>query len=358
MLKYAPIGEAGGQGKEPPAIIGPLMDVHTVAPTTSFGPESLAFAVRMIRASLRCRRGRLQNAFAEGGRHLAPSISAFFPAYNDAWTIASLVVTTNRLLRELTDDYEIIVVNDGSPDHVGEVLEELRRHYDHLKVVTHVRNRGYGGALRSGFEHSSKDLVFYTDGDAQFDPRELTELLGQLSDDVDVVNGYKLRRSDAFYRKVIGKVYHWGVRFAFDLPIRDVDCDFRLFRRHVLNAVQLSGDSGVITVEMVKRIHDAGFRFAEAPVHHYPRAAGNSQFFRLDRVGRTLIDLSSLWWQLRGRALLSRNRTADARTGSSTPRLADEDGSTQADVLTSASVFNASPNGSAPADEMSISRRR
>lgn len=232
---------------------------------------------------------------------MRPSISVFFPAYNDAWTIASLIVTTDRLLRSLTDDYEIIVVNDGSPDHVGDVLADLQPRYPHLQVVTHPRNRGYGAALRSGFAHCTKDLVFYTDGDAQYDPREIVSLLEQLTASVDVVNGYKLRRSDALHRKVVGRLYHHAVRLAFGLPIRDVDCDFRLFRRHVLEAVRLENDSGVITVEMVKKIHDAGFRFAEVPVHHYPRPAGRSQFFIFRHVVRTLLDVVQLWWHLQVR---------------------------------------------------------
>src|SRR3954452_16729837 len=107
---------------------------------------------------------------------MAPSITAFFPAYNDAGTIASMVVVTDLTLRKLTDDYEIVVVNDGSPDHVGEILADLAGRYPSLRVVTHVRNRGYGGALRSGFAAASKELVFYTDGDAQYDPREIDVL--------------------------------------------------------------------------------------------------------------------------------------------------------------------------------------
>src|ERR1044072_3817914 len=101
-----------------------------------------------------------------------PSISVFFPAYNDAGTIASLVVLADKTLRELTDDYEIIVVNDGSADHTGDVLAELAPKYTKLRIVTHEKNKGYGGALRSGFAQATKDLIFYTDGDAQYDVQE------------------------------------------------------------------------------------------------------------------------------------------------------------------------------------------
>ncbi len=229
---------------------------------------------------------------------MTPSISAFFPAYNDAGTIASMVVVTDLTLRKLTADYEIIVVNDGSPDHVGEILADLQERYPRLRVVTHVRNRGYGGALRSGFAAATKETVFYTDGDAQYDPREIEVLLAALRDDVDVVQGYKIQRHDPLHRIIIGRVYHGAVKLAFGLRVRDVDCDFRLIRHAVLERVELTQDSGVICVELMKRVQDAGFRLVEVPVHHYHRAYGKSQFFnfrRLSAVGRALF---GLWWRL------------------------------------------------------------
>ncbi len=229
---------------------------------------------------------------------MSPSISAFFPAYNDAGTIASMVVVTDRTLRALTDDYEIIVVNDGSPDHTGEILEDLAARYPRLRIVTHPRNRGYGGALRSGFAHATKELIFYTDGDAQYDPRELTVLLEALTPDIDLVNGYKIERHDPLHRIIIGRIYHHVVRTAFRLRMRDVDCDFRLLRRHIFERVDLREDSGVICVELMTKVHQAGFRIAEVPVHHYHRAYGKSQFFNFPRIARVARDLIRLWYQL------------------------------------------------------------
>lgn len=230
---------------------------------------------------------------------MRPSISAFFPAYNDSGTIASMVVVADMTVRQLTDDYEIIVVNDGSPDHCGEILAELQQRYPHLRVVTHPTNRGYGGALRSGFASATKDLIFYTDGDAQYDPRELAVLYEAFDyDDVDFVNGYKIHRNDPVNRKIIGRLYHHCVRLAFGLKLRDVDCDFRLMRRSVFDVVHLESNSGVICVELMKRVQDAGFRIAQVPVHHYHRAFGISQFFNFRRVGRTGVDLLRLWYRL------------------------------------------------------------
>jgi glycosyltransferase involved in cell wall biosynthesis len=227
-----------------------------------------------------------------------PSISVFFPAYNDAGTIASLVVLADRTCRQLTDDYEVIVVNDGSPDHTGDILAELAAKYTNLRIVTHEKNRGYGGALRTGFASATKDLIFYTDGDAQYDARELALLVPLMTDDIDIVNGYKISRSDPWHRIIIGNIYRTIIKLAFGLKIRDVDCDFRLIRRKEFNKVRLFSNSGTICVEMVKSLQDAGLRFAECPVHHFHRAYGKSQFFNFKRLFKTFKDLSALWWKL------------------------------------------------------------
>ena len=160
-----------------------------------------------------------------------PGLSVFFPAYNDSGTIASLVITALQAARELTSDFEVIIVNDGSADATAQIADELARTYPQVRVVHHPRNRGYGGALRSGFEAATRDLVFYTDGDAQYDPKEMAVLWAAFNDEVDLVNGYKISRSDPLGRIIIGKIYHHTMRLLFGFTIRDVDCDFRLIRR-------------------------------------------------------------------------------------------------------------------------------
>ena len=227
-----------------------------------------------------------------------PGLSVFFPAYNDSGTIASLVITALKTARRLTNDFEVIIVNDGSADRTAEIADELARAYPEVRVVHHERNRGYGGALRSGFAAATRDLIFYTDGDAQYDPGELAALWGALRDDVDLVNGYKISRSDPLHRIVIGRIYHHTVKLLFGLSVRDVDCDFRLLRRSIFDRVSLHKNSGVICLEMMKKIEDAGYRIAEVPVHHYHRAYGRSQFFNFKRLFRTSIDVFKLWFVL------------------------------------------------------------
>ncbi|MGE5815721.1 MAG: glycosyltransferase family 2 protein [Acidobacteriota bacterium] len=225
-------------------------------------------------------------------------LSVFFPAYNDGGTIASLVIMAVQTARQLTTDFEVIVVNDGSADSTSRILSELAGLYPQVRIVTHEKNRGYGGALRSGFAAASKEVVFYTDGDAQYDPAEMSVLWQRFGSEIDLVNGYKISRSDPLHRVIIGRIYHWTVKILFGLKVRDVDCDFRMLRRSIFERIQLENNSGVICLEMMKKIQDGGFRIAEMPVHHYHRAYGRSQFFNFRRVFRTGIDVMRLWLAL------------------------------------------------------------
>jgi glycosyltransferase involved in cell wall biosynthesis len=222
-------------------------------------------------------------------------LSVFFPAYNDSGTIASMVIRAVKAASELTPDFEVIVVDDGSADGTAEIADELARTYPQVRAVHHPTNRDYGAALQTGFRSAGKELIFYTDGDAQYDPAELTLLWEAMTPDCDVVNGYKITRSDPLHRIIIGRVYHHIVGTLFGLTLKDVDCDFRLMRRSIFERINLEKTSGIICVEMMKKIQDAGFHVVEVPVHHYHRAFGKSQFFNLRRLLRTGRDLLLLW---------------------------------------------------------------
>jgi glycosyltransferase involved in cell wall biosynthesis len=224
------------------------------------------------------------------------SLSVFFPAYNDAPSLPALIGKAFATLREHVADYEVIVINDGSWDNTGAVLEELRRQYaPHMRVVTHERNRGYGGALRSGFAAAKKDWVFYTDGDGQYDPSELPRLLALVRPDTGLVNGYKLERHDPSHRIWIGNTYNFCARLLFRVQIRDIDCDYRLIRRELLDRIQLISTSGTICVELVRKIEISGCGVIEIGVRHYPRLHGRSQFFRVRSLLKTLFELIRLW---------------------------------------------------------------
>jgi glycosyltransferase involved in cell wall biosynthesis len=255
------------------------------------------------------------------------SLTIFFPAYNDAGTIASVVIQAVTVASRLTSDFEVIVVNDGSRDATGEIADELARKYPQVRVIHHPQNRGYGGALRTGFAAAAKALIAYTDGDAQYDPSELEALWRRMSDDADMVTGYKISRSDPVHRVIIGRLYHFTVKLMFGLRVRDVDCDFRLMRREIFDRLKLERDTGVICLEMMRKIQDAGFRVVEVPVHHYHRTYGRSQFFNFGRVFWTGIDVLKLWIQLvvlgRGRQttpVLFKNPTVHSAVPPGTPR--------------------------------------
>ena len=193
------------------------------------------------------------------------------------------------------------MVNDGSWDGTARILEELRRKYaPYMSVVTHAENRGYGGALRSGFAAAKKEFIFYTDGDGQYDVGELPRLIELIESDSDVglVNGHKIKRHDPWHRIAIGFLYNRFARALFRVRLKDLDCDFRLMRREMLDDFQLTSNSGAICVELVRMIEQTPWRVVETPVHHYPRLHGRSQFFRLRSLIGTFWQLMKLYWRL------------------------------------------------------------
>ena len=237
------------------------------------------------------------------GVAMPSGISVVFPCYNDEHTIGGLVDDAYHALSPLVADVEVIVVNDGSPDGAGVLLDDMATERPWLRVIHHVTNGGYGQALISGFTAARHEWIFYTDGDAQYDAKESAKFVPFATDQVDIVQGYKVGRGDAWYRKVIGRGYHHTVKSLFGLYVRDTDCDFRLFRRQLFVERPLTSSSGVICVEMMYRFQAAGARFVEVPVHHYFRPHGSSQFFRIPAIARSARQLVELWWRVvvRGR---------------------------------------------------------
>lgn len=226
------------------------------------------------------------------------SLSIFFPCYNDSGTIGTLVAAADTVARELVDDYEILVIDDASCDHSRELLLSLKDKYPKLRLIFHKHNKGYGAALRCGFANAVKDLIFYTDGDGQYDIYDLRRLFPVMQDGIDVVNGYKISRNDPLHRVIIGKTYLRIMRLLFNFHIRDVDCDFRLMRRRIFDKIKLRHSTGVICLELVKKIELAGYRFVDFPVHHYHRVSGSSQFFNFIRLFKTACNILKLWYEL------------------------------------------------------------
>jgi glycosyltransferase involved in cell wall biosynthesis len=230
---------------------------------------------------------------------LPPSISIFFPCYNDRGTIATLVGNAYTTLASLTGRPEVIVVDDGSTDGARELLIRLKQStYPDLRLVFHEKNYGYGAALASGFAHAKGTLIAYTDGDGQYDIRELPRLLSLMNGDVSFVNGIKEERHDPPIRVILGNLYKFIARWMFWLPIIDVDCDFRLIKRSIAKSIHLTTTSGAVCVCLVKKAQRLGAVFAEVTVSHYPRFHGQSQFFTIPRLIHTLAEYLLLFVRL------------------------------------------------------------
>lgn len=218
------------------------------------------------------------------------SLSIFFPTLNDSQILPSLIKKASQTAKIVSQKFEILAINDGSNDNTVEVLEKLKKIYPELKIINHKKNLGYGTALISGFKNSTKDWVFYTDGDGQYNPKELILLTENLDVKTDIVNGYKLKREDAIVRKAIGRIYNLFLQKIYHLPISDVDCDFRLIKRAILKKIELESTSGAICLEIILKLKKEGANFKEVGVNHYKRKFGKSQFFTFKNILGTLKD--------------------------------------------------------------------
>ncbi len=207
---------------------------------------------------------------------MKPNVSFFCPAYLDEANLPVLVPRIVEYLENATADYEIVIIEDGSPDRTGEVADVLAAEYEKVRVVHHPKNLGYGGALRTGFATATKfEYVFYTDGDGQFDIRELGKLL-EAAAQADVVIGYRRNRADTIGRKVQSKTFNFiGQRF-FRANVRDINTAFKLFKRPVIDSMTITSASVAINLEMIAKARQNGFIIAEVPVTHYPRIAGKA----------------------------------------------------------------------------------
>lgn len=226
------------------------------------------------------------------------SVSIFFPCFNDKKTIGKLVKEAFATVKRFTKKYEVIVVDDGSEDGSRDLLKKLAKKYSHLKLIFHHHNIGYGEALKSGFEAARYKYVFYTDGDGQYDVKDLSLLLYSLTDDVNFINGIKMSRHDPTYRVIIGNLYSFIVRWLFWVPIFDIDCDFRLIKKELVEKLDLKSTSGAICIELVKKAQIRGAKFRQISISHLERKYGVSQFFRLERILHTLIEVFALWMEL------------------------------------------------------------
>ncbi|GJM45452.1 MAG: hypothetical protein DHS20C21_22940 [Gemmatimonadota bacterium] len=224
------------------------------------------------------------------------------PAYNEEENIESQVRSVNEVLTDMQfDDFEILVVDDGSRDETRAICERLNEDVPKLRLLVHEVNQGYAKALRTGFTSAVMPLVFYTDADNQFDVRELKNLLASI-DDFEIVCGFRIYRFDPFSRLVLSWGYNLLVRVLFRIRVRDVDCAFKLFRREVFERINIESKKFFVDTEILAKASRAGMKMTEVGVRHFPRTAGESTV-RPSHVFHTLVEVAGMWTDIyvRGR---------------------------------------------------------
>jgi glycosyltransferase involved in cell wall biosynthesis len=226
------------------------------------------------------------------------SISVFFPCYNEQENVRRTVEKALDVLEKLNADFEVIIVDDGSSDNTGRIADQIAGSNDKVKVVHHGRNLGYGAALRSGFKATTKELVFYTDGDGQFDINEMPPLL-DLMEQYDIVSCYRLNRRDPLIRKINAWCWTRLVCFLFGLKVRDIDCAFKLYKSEIFDKIEMSSTGALIDAEILARAARKGYRITQKGVHHYPRTAGVQTGANVQVILRAFKELFKLQRRIR-----------------------------------------------------------
>lgn len=229
-------------------------------------------------------------------------LSIVLPAYNEEANIAEAIRQSTAAASRLCAEHEIVVVDDGSRDRTAAIVEEIAAGDPRVRLVRHARNRGYGEALHSGFRAATLDLVFFTDADLQFDMSELALLL-PLIDRADVVAGFRRVRRDRVVRRFYAFGWNQLVRSLFYVPVRDIDCAFKLFRRSVFDAIDIESVGAMVNTELMVKIGRAGHGVVEVGVSHLPRTAGTARGANPRVIGRALWELVKMYRRLHGTAI-------------------------------------------------------
>jgi glycosyltransferase involved in cell wall biosynthesis len=241
-----------------------------------------------------------------------PHLTFFFPAYNEQENIARTVELALSQIGPLVPSIEVLAIDDGSSDQTPALADALAAADPRVRVH-HQPNRGYGGAIKAGFEQARGELISFSDGDLQFDLREMSRLLERLADErkpVDAVIGFRIRRRDPFHRIFIAKTYNAIVSVAFGLRVRDIDCAMKVFRREVFDGLRLDAEGPFLSAELLIKLRARGVRMAQVGVNHFPRAAGTNTGASFKKILRTFRDLAKLRWDLwtRREEVLGRRR--------------------------------------------------
>ncbi len=221
------------------------------------------------------------------------SLTVFYPCYNEEANVERVTQAALAAVRNITDDYEILIVNDGSKDRTGEIADRLAAEHPNVRAAHNNPNLGYGGALQRGFREATKDLVFYTDGDGQFDFEEIPKLL-PLLDQYDIVSAYRLDRKDPLIRKFNAFGWTTLVNLVFGLWLRDIDCAFKIYPRKLFDEITMKSMGALIDAEILARAKNRGYTIGQIGVHHYPREAGEQTGANIGVIVRAFKELMKL----------------------------------------------------------------
>lgn len=227
------------------------------------------------------------------------SLSVFFPCYNEEANVERVTRAAVRMCQRVCPhDYEVIIVDDGSRDRTGAIADALAAELPNVRAVHNRPNLGYGGALQRGFREATRDFVFYTDGDGQFDFEEIDRLL-PLLEQYNIISAYRLDRKDPLIRRINAACWTTLVNVMFGLWLRDIDCAFKLYPRELFTRIQMRSMGALIDTEILARARYLGYSIGQVGVHHHPRVAGRQTGADLRVILRAFHELFSLWRDIR-----------------------------------------------------------
>ena len=230
--------------------------------------------------------------------HKLKELSVFFPAYNEEANIPHMVENALKVIPTFAEEFEVIIVNDGSSDNTEMVAKALEEKHPNVRVVSHEKNRGYGAALKTGFASSKYGNIFFTDGDGQFHLEEIDRIL-PLAVESDLAIGYRIKRNDPIHRIINGKAYNLLVRILFGLKVRDIDCAFKIINKKVTDSIPLKSESQFVSAELLIKAKKKGFTIKQTGVHHFPREEGKPTGNSIKAIVSSFTELFKLWKELR-----------------------------------------------------------
>ncbi len=225
------------------------------------------------------------------------SLSLFLPTYNEQENIAKTINDADKALKAVANDYEILVVEDGSKDDTATIVEGLIKKNKHIRMIKHRPNRGYGAAFKSGLYGSKHELVSFTDSDGQFDYSEIKKFIPHI-DKYDLLIGYRIKRQDNVFRKLNAFIWKLWMWFLFGLWVKDIDCAFKVIKKYVIDDIELETESALTSAEFLIKVKQKGYRWKEIGVHHYERTAGNATGANPKVIIRAFKESFKLWYAM------------------------------------------------------------